>query len=47
MKIILYSTLGLSIIAFDSMILKAAELNTANPESQWQQSYVLETKSNY
>ncbi len=32
MKVIMYSILGLSIIAFDSVILKAAELNTATSE---------------
>ena len=47
MKIIFYSILGLSVIVFDSMILKAAELSTPTAESPWQQSYILEAKGDY
>jgi len=47
MKIIFYSILGLSIIALDSMVLKAAELSAPASNSPWQQSYILEAKGDY
>lgn len=47
MKLVIYSILGLSLIAADSSVLKAAELNNSLSESPWQKSYLLESKGDY